>query len=240
MSAARHRTIVVDSEAELLAYLEAFSITTSDETNSPASAAQVIGGVDAIGEPVRLTVDRAIPDARSRFGVPSVSALDEMMVRAVAFSAENPPHHPGTIARFPMPSERFRDAVELPLAVLAVDGGKRGIYAPPRVAVMDQRTAEPRGVGDFPDFSPDAWPPPRLGDWPPASLGNVSPESIAASVARLSGCLMRLLDHQLGITSFRVESDVEDARELIRRLEVPGMYASYRRLSPHFFNVLGL
>lgn len=241
MSNRADRSIRVDSDDELRAYLTAFSITEDNLPDLTDNHAAEIQGRDVQGQPIHILVERSgdtSPTAASRFGVPITGSLDEIMVRAVAFSTENPPHHPGTVARFPMPSNRFSGCVEVPLAVIAGDNGLPGLYAPPRVAVLEWRTAEPRGIGEFPGFSPDAWPPPRLGDWPPPGIRDLPPDVIAASVARLSGCLGRLIGHALELAPPAVPTDVADALQLIARLDVPSMMPYYERLSPDFGRML--
>ena len=77
------------------------------------------------------------------------------------------PLHPGTLPQYPVPSASHTGAVAVPLPILALDAGQRGLFAPPRIAVVRWPTAEAVGVGDAPGFDPERWPPPRLGDWPP-------------------------------------------------------------------------
>lgn len=241
MSNRADRSIRVDSDDELRAYLTAFSITEDNLPDLTDDHAAEIQGRDVQGQPIHILVERSgdtSPTAASRFGVPITGSLDEIMVRAVAFSTENPPHHPGTVARFPMPSNRFSGCVEVPLAVIAGDNGLPGLYAPPRVAVLEWRTAEPRGIGEFPGFSPDAWPPPRLGDWPPPGIRDLPSDVISGSVARLSGCLGRLINHALGIGPATPPSDVADAITLFARLDVPAMLPYYERMSPDFGRML--
>lgn len=237
------RAINVDSDDELAAFLTAFAISNNGGSNADSGIASDLQGTDSKGRPIKLSVQRralGTTGSASRFGVATIDALDELMLRAFAFSAENPPHHPGTIARFPMPSDRFAGCVEIPLAVLAVEAGRPGMYAPPRVAVLDWQTAEPRGIGEFPGFSPEDWPPLRLGNWPPGTVHDAAPELIGASAARLSGCLGRLIDHELGLSHQRAASDVSDARTLIHRLDLPAMMPSYHAISKTFAAMLDL
>src|SRR4051812_36508999 len=46
------------------------------------------------------------------------------------------PLHPGTMPQYPVPSPAHAESVAIPLAILGVDRGQRGLYAPPRVAVV--------------------------------------------------------------------------------------------------------
>lgn len=175
-----------------------------------------------------------------RYGRPTTESLDILMRTAVSFSADNPPHHPGTLARFPVPSERYPGRVEVPLAVLARDSVAAGLYAPPRVAVLDWRTAAPAGIGEFPGFLPQAWPPPRLGDWPPAESRGLSGQELWASIARLSACLGRLIDFTMHGRSEPHAEDIADVRVLLSRLELPNMHDYYRKISPRFMGMLSL
>ncbi len=165
----------------------------------------------------------------------TTETLDLVTRRAQAFSVENPPHHPGTVARFPIPSRRYRSSIEVPLAVVAIDHGERGIYAPPRVALLSWPESEPAGVGEFPGFDPGDWPPPRLGPWPPLWVGDVPGETLRAAVARFSACWVRILDAAIANELERVSRwDREHARSLRGRLDLPGMAAAYRALNPEF------
>ncbi len=243
MNGAADPRVTVSSEEELRAHLRAFGIVARSDADLGDPPGGILHGKDEDGREVQFRVQRSARghgDHPLRLNPPAAGTLDEFMVRAALFSADNPPHHPGTVARFPMPSERFGGCVEVPLAVLAVNAGRPGLYAPPRVVVLDWQTAEPRGIGEFPGFSPDAWPPPRLGDWPPSPVLDIPAEVVAASIVRLSGCLGRLIDHALGEASNAEASDIRDAARLLRRLESPGMFACYQAISPDFSAMLGI
>lgn len=169
---------------------------------------------------------------------PGTDYLVRVMTAATTFSEQNPPHHPGTTARFPVPSRSYAHALSVPMTVLALDRGKRGLYSPPRVVVVDSRTLEVRGVGEFPGFDPENWPPPRLGDWPPASLSQRSPERIQFTMARFSGIWKRLLDAWFAsdvVASADLAADAREARELLGILDLPGLEPIYRELNPVFW-----
>lgn len=165
------------------------------------------------------------------------SRIEEIMETAIAFSRENPPHHPGTVARFPVPSPSYGGAVAVPMAVLAQDQGRRGLYAPPRVVVVDFRSIQVRGVGEFPDFDPESWPPKRAGDWPPAGVAAVSQAHLQGIILRFGALWERVIDawFQRGDGQDLVTpAEIAEAVELRERLEVPGMLESYERLNPAF------
>ncbi len=243
MNARTHASIRVDSEQELDAYLGAWGSWQPTARRQIDNGTVELEAESETGEIIRLMVRGRLTSADGpalRYDRPTTESLETLMSAAVALSAENPPHHPGTLARFPVPSERFPSRVEVPLALIALDDRTPGIYAPPRLAVLDWATAEPLGVGEFPGFSPDAWPPLRLGDWPPSAVRQLSPRVLAASIARLSACLIRLIDQSLSGTTDVEPSDISDARALLRRLDPPEMSRYYRTLSPRFADILGL
>ncbi len=160
--------------------------------------------------------------------------MDDLMEKATTFAAENPPHHPGSIARFPIPSASYANAVSIPLPVLAMDGGRRGLYAPPRVVALNWKTSEPIGVGEFPDFDPEKWPPPRLGDWPPVVMDQ---EKLRGTIGRFSASWSRVLDAWFAksedVTSILL-ADAREALTLRQRLDLSTMLPYYDRLNPVF------
>ena len=163
--------------------------------------------------------------------------LDAVMETAFQFSAANPPHHPGTLARFPVPSASYANALVLPMPVLAVDQGRRGLYAPPRVVVIDLATGKARGVGEYPGFNPDSWPPRRLGDWPPSSLASLSQQQVQASIMRFSALWQRILDAWFSTDIIRtpeLAAEIREALHLRARLDLPGMLDLYDQLNPVF------
>ena len=170
-------------------------------------------------------------------GGDSTGFLDLVMETAATFSRENPPHHPGTIVRFPVPSASYTQALALPMPVLAVDGGQRGLFAPPRVVVIDFRSNEVRGVGEFPGFDPDDWPPPRLGDWPPATIAAMHRQQLQGTIMRFSALWKRVLDAWFETDvadSASLAAEIEEALDLRARLDVPEMAPYYDRLNPIF------
>lgn len=163
--------------------------------------------------------------------------LDEIIEVATAFSSANPPHHPGTLARFPVPSERHEQAVAVPMPVLAVSDGTRGLFAPPRFVVIGFQTLKPIGVGEFPGFDPEDWPPVRLGDWPPASLAEHLPLQLQGMIQRFSACWHRVIaawfDRE-GDAPTGLDSDIEESLAYRTMLDLPGLLTYYDRLNPAF------
>jgi hypothetical protein len=164
--------------------------------------------------------------------------LDDVMERAATFATANPPHHPGSLARFPVPAEHYGSAVGVPFPILAVDDlGRRGLFAPPRMAVVSWETHEPVGARDFEDFDPENWPPRRLGDWPAPQASRLTHEQLEATIKRFSACWSRVIDAWFGDRERRDDVLVADARESMRWREVldpPAMASVYRRMNPRF------
>lgn len=165
-------------------------------------------------------------------------ALEHVMEQASRFAAENPPHHPGSLPRFPVPVEHYQDAVGVPLPIMAVDDlGRRGLFAPPRMAVVSWETHEPIGVRDFPDFDPDNWPPRRLGDWPSPEVARLVPEALDATIKRFSACWSRVIDAWYRDAEPRedvLRSDGAEALRLRRILDPKSMEPVYRSMNPRF------
>jgi len=238
--------IPVDSDAEIAALLSLWEPGGTGWTGRERRYGRTPDG--------RATVTVRVGDAEVTFdttsyagssglirgGTDTTQTLDLVTSRAQAFSAENPPHHPGTVARFPVPSPRYARSVEVPLPVVAVDRDVRGLYAPPRVALLGWPEAAPSGVGEFPGFDPMAWPPPRLGEWPPPWVASAGTELVAAAVARFSACWVRIVDAAMTGEMGRVSGwDRSHGRALRALLDILGMGSSYRTLNPAFDDWLG-
>jgi len=159
------------------------------------------------------------------------------MESASAFSIANPPHHPGTLARFPVPSSSYANALSVPMPVLALDGGKRGLYAPPRLVVIEYGSSEAKGVGEFPGFDPEDWPPTRLGDWPPTTLVNMHRLQLQGTIMRFSAVWNRVLTAWFAkeiMESPDLTADIREALDTRAMLDVPGFLPFYERLNPVF------
>lgn len=168
--------------------------------------------------------------------------LETLMETASTFSAANPPHHPGTLARFPVPSAQYQHAVGIPMPVLAVEDGRRGLYAPPRVVVIDVRSGEPVGVGEYPGFDPEQWPPKRLGGWPPPATMELGQLRLEGMIARMSACWKRVLTgwfepgRELDAD---LPGDIRHSLELRGILDLPEFLPYYDELNPGFARWLG-
>lgn len=169
------------------------------------------------------------------------SRIELVMERALIFAAENPPHHPGSLPRFPVPIEHYERAVAVPMPILAVDdAGRRGLFSPPRMAVMSWETFEPVGVRDFQDFDPGSWPPQRLGDWPTRSTEAMPTEVLEASIQRFGACWSRIIEAWFERSAERFDavaslpSDIDDALALRRKLDLVEMNDVYESMNPAF------
>ncbi|MBA3274498.1 MAG: hypothetical protein H0T72_01795 [Chloroflexia bacterium] len=163
--------------------------------------------------------------------------LDRIMESASAFSESNPPHHPGTLARFPVPSAGYANALSVPMPVLALEGGRRGLYAPPRVVVIDYGSGDARGAGEFPGFDPERWPPERLGDWPPSTLAGMHRLQLQGTIMRFSAVWNRVLKAWFAkeiMDSPELTAEVAEALRTRATLDLPGFIPHYDRLNPVF------
>jgi len=231
----------VDSDAEIDALIGLWALDTVDWRSSRSRVGRDRDGKTTLRVAVAehcLEFDitsYAGTTGAMRGETDSTETMDLLARRAQAFSAENPPHHPGSVARFPVPSRRYARSVEVPLPIVAIDGGQRGLYAPPRVALMTWPDGEPTAIGEFPGFDPESWPPERLGAWPPPSVAAATAISLRAAVARFSACWVRIIDAALAGHLGDVSVwDRAHARSLRRLLDLREMQRAYGVLNPEF------
>lgn len=239
----------VDSGDEQMAFLTAtfgpqgaWSVAAQGYADDPdAGEAEIAEIVTPDGETVRIRfVPATVSDDPFGGEEPEdrTGLMDELMEKATGFASQNPPHHPGSLARYPVPSAAYGHAVAFPMPVLALDGlGQRGLYAPPRVVVIDWTTREPIGVGEFPGFDPESWPPPRLGEWPPKRLAGMPQEQLQGTIQRFSACWSRVLDAWFARDTGMPPSLADDIRDALMYrdlLDLPAMLPFYERLNPVF------
>lgn len=244
--------LLVDSLRELYAWVDAWpspdgpwQIVSERRSSRTAGAEVLLELVSPAGERRERRFDAsrfAGSGDHGRYGVEPTVALDTLMERAGDFARENPPHHPGSLPRFPVPSPRYAGMIEIPLAILATDdAGRAGLYAPARVVVMRLADGSPYGIGDFPGFDPESWPPERLGDWPPAPVVALDGGRLSALVARFNGVWLRRLEAAvLRETYPQASGEREEAAAILRLLDLPTMAAIYARLAPDFWATLPL
>jgi hypothetical protein len=241
-------SIRVDSQGEEMAYIAAWP--------SPRGAWQVEGtafipGIPSTQKRVLLrTLDGAqtvihflvgsYHEVTQRNADPAAARVERAMRAGLELAKGEGPLHPGSLPQYPVPIPAYRDAVAVPLPILAIDARQRGLYAPPRFAVVRWPSAEPLGMGDVPSFDPDNWPPPRLSDWPPSTVRAWEPGRLAGAIERFTAVWGRLLDVWFGGTSYpQLADEKHEARLLLELLLPPGMLNLYADLSPAFWAWLG-
>lgn len=191
------------------------------------------------GEHATIPFMEATPDdSLEGAGFDRTQHLDDMMSLAAQYAEQNPPNHPGSLPRFPVPSRSYAEAVSIPMAVLAVDDlGRRGLYAPPRQVAINLREGTLIGVGEFPGFDPEHWPPPRLGDWPPDSVTAVPHAKLQGMIARFNACWSRVLEAwfaQVTQPNPVLRADIVESLRYRGILDLPAFEDYYERLNPVF------
>lgn len=239
--------VYIDSDVEQEAWLIA-TFGTQEEWRADSQTWQATGDgerlevleiVRASGERVSVPFAEATPDdSLAGEGRDRTGEMEELMHRAGEFAAANPPHHPGSLARFPVPSPSYANAVAVPMAVLAVDGeGARGLFAPPRQVAISREDGSLIGVGEFPGFDPEHWPPPRLGDWPPPQAARTPNGQLQAMIARFSACWSRVLDAWFaGVVEANavLRADIREGMHRRSFLDLMEMLSYYDQLNPVF------
>ncbi len=240
-----YETVRVDSVPEEYAYLHAYPtvsepwsvVSQTLRYGKKATIDEVIAR-DDVGQEISILFD--VTNFHGSTGTQRLEGftteyLDRLMQRAAEFARLNPPHHPGSLPRFPVPSARYSGRIDVPLAVLAVDAGRRGLYAPPRVVTLNYPGGDPFGVGEYPGFDPTSWPPLRLGDWPPPTISRLDRLCLEGSVARLSACATRLMDAWFeGAAYPQLADEAAELLILLARLDLPAMLPVYKGLSPAY------
>lgn len=191
------------------------------------------------GEHVEIPFMEATPDeSLEGAGFDRTEQLDDMMSLASQYAEQNPPNHPGSLPRFPVPSRAYADAVSIPMAILAVDDhGRRGLYAPPRQVAINLRDETLIGVGEYPGFDPEHWPPPRLGDWPPATITDVPQDQLKGIIARFNACWSRVLEAwfaKVNEATPVLAADIAEALRYRAMLDLRAFDAYYEKLNPVF------
>lgn len=176
-------------------------------------------------------------------GADRTGVIEDLMHLAAQHAEANPPHHPGSLPRFPVPARAYENALAIPMPVLAVDDlGQRGLYSPPRYVVISVRDNALIGFGDFPGFDPEMWPPPRIGDWPPASLATMPQQQMQGVIQRFSCCWSRILEAWFAKPdgySAVLRADIAEAIRYRELLDTVGFHTIYERLNPEFEQWLG-
>lgn len=177
--------------------------------------------------------------AAGRGADPPAQRVEAVMRAGQELAKQEGPLHPGSMPQYPVPSPGHAGAVTVPLPILAIDARQRGLYAPPRYAVVRWPSAEAIGVGDVPGFDPEHWPPPRWSDWPPASVRDWQPRRLSAAIERFTAIWGRLLDVWFGGDPYpQLGDERREALLLLARLTPDGQRAFYAEMSPAFWTWL--
>jgi hypothetical protein len=216
-------------------------LSQSFDTDSDGREVEIVEVRDPSGLPMTIRFvavqEAGIFGDEAPEGDGTTGFLDEVMEKAFAFSEANPPHHPGTLARFPVPSANYANSLSVAMPVIALDGGRRGLFAPPRVVVIDNATGEAKGVGEFPGFDPEDWPPARLGDWPPAHIQGMHRLQMQGTIMRFSAVWKRILDAWFSkeiMESPELSREIAEAVQTRAVLDLPDLIPYYDRLNPVF------
>ena len=242
------RLIRVDSIDEEFAFVSAFppddrewSIQSQTLSRTESGAVDTLELRSSDGDERRYRFDIAsfFGSVSSPGAEPTTGFLDAVMEKAAEFASQNGAHHPGSLPRFPVPSDRYPGRLDVPMPILAVGDSGRGLFAPVRVVTMTVEGPEPFGVGEFPGFDPDDWPPPRLADWPPPSIRDMDRLRLQATIGRFSAVAVRLFNAYFQRQSYRQEAEERaEYLRLLQVLDVPEMAPYYRRVAGRFFNWL--
>lgn len=239
--------VYIDSEPEQEAWLIATFgpagtwnlISQTWEVNEQGDRREVLEVALPTGDQVRVAfAEASSDDSLTGEGIDRTGEMEELMQRAAEFAEENPPHHPGSVPRFPVPSPSYKNAIAVPLPILAVDdAGHRGLYAPPRQVAIHYQDGTLVGVGEYPGFDPEHWPPPRLGSWPPPQLVGIPDIQLQAIIARFSACWSRVLEAWFAQTvevSDVLRADIHEGLHRRSTLDLMEMLQYYERLNPVF------
>jgi len=240
-------TVRVDSVGEEYAYLIAWPLPDGawervGQVLAPGAAGPedhlTVRGVNGETAVVRFVM-RSFFSYPPAEGVAPGERVAAVMRAGQELAQAEGPLHPGSLPQYPVPSEAHTGAVAVPLAILAADAGQRGLFAPPRIAVVRWPSAEPVGVGDAPGFDPSRWPPPRLGDWPPPAVRDWAPHRLAGTIERFSAIWTRLLDAWFSGEAYpQLVDEKREARLLLERLVPEAMLVIYAEISPRFWTWL--
>lgn len=239
--------VYIESDVEQAAWIYAnFGPDGAWQTMSQTMRATADGQVQEVleirrasGETVSVSFMEASTDeSLEGTGVDRTSVIEDIMHQAAQHAEANPPHHPGSLPRFPVPARAYADALAVPMAILAVDDlGQRGLYAPPRQVVVSIRDTSLIGFGDFPGFDPEMWPPARVGDWPPSSMNSLSDQQMQGIIQRFSCTWSRVLEAWFAKPdgySDVLKADIAESLRYRQILDTDGFEDLYARVNPEF------
>ena len=247
MSTEHMNVVYIESDVEQAAWIYAnFGPDGTWQTMSQTMRTTRAGEIQEVleikrtgGETVTVAFQEAAPDqSLEGEGYDRTGIIEDVMHIAAQHAEANPPHHPGSLPRFPVPSNGYANALSIPMPILAVDDlGVRGLYSPPRHVVVGVADNSLIGFGDFPGFDPEMWPPARVGDWPPAAMKDLPEQQLQGMIQRFSCCWSRVLEAWFSnVDSYSdvLKADIAESLRYRNLLDVPGFDALYAKINPGF------
>lgn len=208
-------------------------VTDSGEMQEVLEIRRASGEVDQVA-----FMEASRDDSLEGEGYDRTAIIEDIMHIAAQHAEANPPHHPGSLPRFPVPANAYANSLAIPMPILAVDDlGQRGLYSPPRYVVLTVGENSLVGFGDFPGFDEELWPPPRVGSWPPASMTDIPSQQLQGIIQRFSCTWSRVLEAWFTNVegySDSLRADIVESLRARRLLDTPGFEAIYARLNPGF------
>lgn len=242
-----HPVVFIDSDVEQAAWIYAnFGPDGDWQTMSQTMRVASTGELQEVleiqlksGDTVTVPFMEASPDeSLEGVGKDRTSIIEDLLHLADQHAEANPPHHPGSLPRFPVPARAYDSAISIPMAILAVDDlGQRGLYSPPRYVVLSIKDNEFIGFGDFPGFDPEMWPPARVGDWPPPAMREMSEQQMQGVIQRFSCCWSRVLEAWFAKPegySDVLKADITESLRYRQLLDTTGFEHVYTKLNPEF------
>lgn len=239
--------VYIDSDVEQAAWIYANfgpdgawqTVSQTMRSNEAGEIQEVLEIMLATGESVHVPfMEVSADESLEGTGIDRTGVIEDLMHLAAQHAEQNPPHHPGSLPRFPVPARAYEHALAVPMAILAVDDlGQRGLYSPPRTVVLSVSDNALIGFGDFPGFDPEMWPPARVGDWPPAAVQSMPEQQMQGVIQRFSCCWSRVLEawfaKQEGYSD-SLRADIAESLVLRQTLDAPGFEPLYQRLNAEF------
>lgn len=239
--------VFIESDVEQAAWIYANfgpdgawqTVSQTMRTTGSGDVQEVLEIRRATGETVTVPFMEASADeSLEGTGVDRTGVIEDLMHLAAQHAEANPPHHPGSLPRFPVPARAYEEAISVPMPILAVDDlGQRGLYSPPRHVVIAVSDNSLIGFGDFPGFDPEMWPPARVGNWPPVSVQEMPEQQMQGVIQRFSCCWSRVLEAWFAKPesySDALKADIAEGMRYRALLDAPGFDAIYERLNPDF------
>lgn len=243
-----HPVVYIDSGAEQAAWIYAnYGPDGAWQTVSQTMRPLADGRVQEILE-IRQTggasvdvpfMEASADESLEGEGVDRTGVIEDILHLAAQHAEANPPHHPGSLPRFPVPARSYENALVVPMAILAVDDtGRRGLYSPPRQVVVSIEDQSLIGFGDFPGFDPEHWPPARIGDWPPLQLSDMPDQQMQGVIQRFSCCWSRVIEAWFKRDRENCDdvliADIIESLRYRSLLDAHGFEELYEKLNPEF------